>query len=171
MHLTSKLSSVFVCLLGVAVLSGCESGPDIGKSVAKANKTNMQKVANSLYLHQSIKGKVPKNEEQLCDFIANDASIDERLSLMQIDRSSFREYLISERDGEPYHVRYGVGIPYGGRIPLVLETVGVDGSRQVCWSDTKITEVSDEKEYKRLKTGKVKSSGSIIPEASGNLDK
>ncbi len=147
----------FLCLCGLAVtaVAGCGSGPNM-EAVADANKSNLQKVANSLYLYQSKVGKPAKNEEELCDFIANNDKIEKNLGNMKIDRSLFKEYLIGARDGEPLHVRYGVSIPYGGRIPLVLETVGVDGSRQVCWSDTKITEVTSDKEYANLKAGKVR---------------
>jgi len=151
-----KLSCACFCV-GLLALNGCDSGPDVAGMVGEANKTNVQKVANSLFLHQTIAGRPPKSEEELCDFIANaDERVDKSLSMMQIDKATFKDHLISERDGEPFFVRYGVAIPYGVGIPLVLETVGVEGSRQVCWSDTKVTEVTDDKEYERLKKGKIK---------------
>ena len=108
MHLILRFWVTCVCFVGLVAFNGCDTGPDIGGEVAKANKSNVQKIANSLYLHQSVVGKTPKSEEELCDFIANaDARVDKSLKLMQIDKANFKDHLISERDGEPFFVRYG----------------------------------------------------------------
>jgi len=144
-----------VCV--VALLVGCGSGPDVSGFVGKKNETNPQKVANSLFLYQARTGKVCKSEEELCDFIENNPRIEKNLSLMQIDKSTFPGLLVSERDGEPFFIRYGAAIPSMGKgVPLVFETVGVEGERRIGWSDASLTTVTDEKEYKRLKAGKYK---------------
>lgn len=150
----------FVCLYFLALVIGCDSGPDVAGLVGATNATNIQKVANSLALYQGRIGRPAKDEAELCEFIANNPSIEKNLGLMQIDRTAFKDYLISERDGEPMFLLYGARIPPRSAIPLVLEATGVDGSKQVCWSDAKITEVADAKEYENLKRGKIKKSES-----------
>jgi len=150
-----KLS--FALLASLVWVAGCGSGVDVAKHVEAKNKSNLQKVANSLFLFQARTGKACKSEEELCNFIATNSRIEENLELMKIDKSSFPDYLIGQRDGEPFYVRYGATIPSSGPgVPLVFESVGVDGGRQVGWSDARVTELSDKKEYEKLKSGKKK---------------
>lgn len=147
----------FVCLFFVVLIGGCGSGSNFDGKVAEKNKSNIQKVCNALRLYQVRMGKPAPSEDELCEFIANNATIEKNLTKMKIDRSAFRDHLICERDSEPFFVRYGVEVKERGAVhPLVFESIGVDGVRQIGWSDSNVTEISDEKEYKKLKSGKYK---------------
>lgn len=152
-----KLS--FVCLCSLLMFSGCDTGPDVASIVGENNKTNIQKVANAMTLYQKRLGKAVPNEEELCDFIETNSTIERNLDFMKIDRASFKDYLISERDNQPFFIRYGVFVP--DRTPaqaFVFETVGLEGARQIGWSDSTVQDVTEEKEYAKLKSGKVKKS-------------
>lgn len=147
----------FVCLFCLVLIAGCNKGPDIGGMVAEKNASNIQKVCNALRLYQVRLGKPAPSEEQLCDFIASNGTIEKNLSKMNIDRTTFKDHLVCERDSEPFFVRYGVVVKERGAAqPLVFESVGVDGVRKIGWSDATVTDVSDEKEYDKLKNGKFK---------------
>ena len=155
MHTFIKFN--FVCLFSLVLVAGCGSGPDVNSLVAAKNGSNIQKVSNALRLYQVRLGKPAPSEEQLCDFIANNATIDKNLSKMKIDRAAFKDHLVCERDSEPFFVRYGVVVKERGAAqPLVFESAGVDGVRKVGWSDASVTDVSDEKQYDKLKSGKFK---------------
>lgn len=154
----------FVCFFGVVFIAGCDSDAKIDGRVGEINKSNIQKVRNSLRLYQIRLGKAAPSEEELCDFIANNGSIEKNVARMNIDRANFKDHLISERDSEPFFVRYGIicrdkGVAH----PLVFESVGVEGVRQVCWSNGDVVELSDEKEYEKLKNGKYKKEKSVDP--------
>jgi len=73
------------------------------------------------------------------------------LELMQIDRENLDELFMSERDGEPFKIQWGVK-GWGDRA-LVFESVGVNGKRLVALSETR--EV-DDAEYEGLWSGKIK---------------
>ena len=152
-----KLVFSFFLVVGAILIAGCGSGPDVAGMVAENNKTNMQKIANVMMLYQNRVGRAANSEDELVGFVTSHDKIDKNLNFMKIDKDSFGDYFVSERDQQPYFVRYGIVVP--DRTPaqaFVFETVGVDGVRKVAWSDSSVTDVSDEKEYKKLKDGKVK---------------
>ena len=155
MHKFFKLS--VVCFFTLVLFAGCGSGPDVANLVSKKNGSNIQKVSSALRLYQIRLGKPAPSEDELCDFIANNTSIENNLELMKIDRDTFKDNLRCERDSEPFFVRYGVVVKERGPIhPLVFESVGVDGVRKVGWSNSTVTEVTDDKQYADLKRGKFK---------------
>jgi hypothetical protein len=103
------------------------------------------------FFHIQNRYKGPKSEEQLREFIeTQDAS---RLKRGGIDATKLDELFVSERDGEPFVVRYGVNtVIRGPSLPVVFESTGVDGTRQVGFCNGLMKEV-DEEEYDRLMAG------------------
>lgn len=143
---------LFVSLGTVVALTGC-GGTDANSMIAAANDSNVKRLATLYsYFHIQNRNKGPKNKEQLRAFIeAQDAN---RLKRGGIDATKLDELFVSERDGEPFVVRYGVNtVIRGPSLPVVFESTGVDGMRQVGFCNGSMKEV-DEDEYDRLMAGK-----------------
>lgn len=143
---------VFVLLGASVLLTGC-NGADADSMIAAANDTNVKRLATLYtYFHIQNKNKGPKNEEQLREFIeSQDAT---RLKRGGIDATKLDELFVSERDGEPFVIRYGVNTYIRGpSLAVVFEATGIDGMRQVGFCNGLMQEV-DEEEYDRLMAGK-----------------
>jgi hypothetical protein len=50
--------------------------------------------------------------------------------------------LISERDNQPFVIRYGVGGGLGSANAVIFEKQGVDGIRQVAFTNGKVEEMA-----------------------------
>lgn len=148
-----KMRLIITLLALSPALAGCGKG-HVASVVGEANKTQIQRVKNCYMLYQGRMLKAAENKEQLVDFIKTNSKIDKNLKLMNVDRGTFEESLTSERDGAEYFIRYGTFIQdRAPEEPLVFETVGVEGKKQVAWSSGKVEEYEG-KEYDKLKAGK-----------------
>lgn len=155
-----KNHTLLICILALLQLSmfGCKK-EEVAKNItAEKNKTNIQKVANSIVLYSAFKrNKGPASAEQLIEFIENDPNIDRNLDWMGIERSKFADYFTSSVDQQPFKVRWGVPFnPDGAAIPLVFEEKGnADGVRRVALSDGRVLEVKSKEKYEKLLAGKI----------------
>ncbi len=142
---------VFVSLAVLVPLTGC-GGADAKSMIANANDMNVKRLA-TLYsiFHNKNNLKGPKNEGQLRAFVeSQDPNLLKRGS---IDPAKLDELFISERDGEPFVIRYRVNtVVFGPPLPVIFEATGVDGLRQVGFCNGPMQEV-DEDEYERLLAG------------------
>lgn len=137
--------SAAFCMLG---LSGCRD-TTIEDGVAALNKTRIQQLYNcySLYGHYN-QYRGPKDEASFKEFLLQ-PKYEKNLKMMQINRDSLDEVFVSERDGEPFKVRYGVnGL---GNKAVIFEATGVDGKRMV--ANASPIEVGDD-EYEAYWSGK-----------------
>jgi hypothetical protein len=158
---TSFLFFVFV------LAAGCGDS-DISKRIAENNKSHIQKLTNAYELYQARKGAAVKSRQELIDFIATNSTIEKNLGFMNISREDFEDYFVSQRDGEEFFVRWGIRIePMRAAQPIVFETKGVDGVRQVCFAGATIKEPS-EKEYEDWKKRGVKNVAFAPPTGGKN---
>lgn len=132
---------------------GCGGGDDMGDAVARANSTNIIRVANlynAYQLRNELRG--PADEAALKEFIS---SLDaETMRRVGVDPASPEGIFTSERDGETFKIRYGVrGNLMGSVDPIVFETTGVDGKREIGFLNMTQREV-DDAEYEQLWEGK-----------------
>lgn len=131
-------------LLVLMLLVGCSS--QRVPSLAEVNNTNIKKLrgAYGLYLFQhSLRG--PESEEQLKEYLRTDEGAQVKLGRMGMTVDQIDSIFISERDGKPFKVRYGLrGL---GDHAAVFEAEGVDGKRMVALTNPR--EV-DEAEYDQL---------------------
>lgn len=136
---------------------GCRGTDPAAEVMAQRNASNIQKVASAYVLYLELNsGKPPKSEEQLKEYIATYEKLKPNLEMMGIDPATFEDCFVSKLDDEKFMVRWGVKFdPERAAVPLVFEKTGVDGVRRVALSDSRILEVSDEAEYKRLLSGKI----------------
>ena len=151
--LTSKNRMLYLVVACSLFLTAIGCAKNDGKSmIADANDSNVKRLATMYsFFHLRNQFKGPKNEDELREFIeAQDPS---RLSLANIDASKMDELFTGERDGEQFTIRYGIDtVIRGPALPVVFETTGVDGKRQVGFCNGSMQEV-DADEYDRLMKG------------------
>jgi hypothetical protein len=68
---------------------------------------------------------------------------------MRVDRNNIEGLFKSERDGEPFHVRYGLGGGPSTVFPVVFEQTGQNGKRLVSFTNGSVEE-TDEARYRQL---------------------
>ncbi len=73
-----------------------------------------------------------------------------KLSRIGVDPNALDQLFVSERDGQPFKIRYGVqGSSMGSSAPVIFESVGGGKGRLVGFLDMQQREV-DESEYNSL---------------------
>jgi hypothetical protein len=129
-----KLFTVLsAALLGTVMCGGCGSGQtDVRSLVRKYNNTHGKRLANLYGQFQAEWGRGPKDEKELKRFIA--AKSPAALEEMGVTVDVVDELFSSERDKQPFFVRYGLKQPRSGSQAIVFETQGVGGKALVVFS-------------------------------------
>jgi hypothetical protein len=139
-------------ILAAAVFGGCSNGTDPGDTLASVNETNLERLANLYITFQSKHDwRGPRDEAEFKAFIRgyNPA----KLTRIGIDPNKIDELFLSERDGEPFKIRYGVpGTAMGSSEPVVFEATGDGSTRLVGFLNMQQREV-DAAEYDALWSG------------------
>jgi hypothetical protein len=148
-----NLCFLFGCCFSFAIfVPGCGSGESPDAAMARANKTNLQRLANlySMY-HAEHFFEGPENETAFREFIAGANA--EKLANMGVDPSDLDQLFTSDRDGMPFKIRYGVqGSTRGSNEAVIFEQVGSGGKRRVGFTSMNVKEVNEE-EYDQLWKG------------------
>jgi len=139
------------CLL-LGVLFGCAQDVNQDEAIAKVNATNIQRLANLYFTYQmNNEWQGPADEGAFKAFIRGYNP--GKLARIGIDPSAVDELFVSERDGQPFQIRYSVaGSVRGSSEPVIFESVGVGGKRLVGFLNMVQREV-DEAEYNDLWAG------------------
>jgi hypothetical protein len=146
----------FGCSIALAlavVASGCsENG---AARVAQLNKSNIQKVSNLYSLYYQLKSSSgPKDAAALKEFAASNSIPTDRLEMMQIDPKNLDALFVSERDGKPFKIKPNVPMnPMVAASAVVFEDTGIDGQRQVGFTNSSVQE-ADNAKYTELWGGK-----------------
>ncbi len=130
-------------------MAGCSNSSDPTNALAKANETNLQRIANLYFAFQTENDwRGPADEAQFKKYIH---SINpDKLTRIGIDPAKIDELFISERDGQPFKIRYGVpGNVRGSSEPVVFEATGDGDKRLVGFLNMQQREV-DAAEYDSL---------------------
>lgn len=148
----SVCNSLTVCLV-IGVLAGCGDSADPSEAVAAANSNNIQRLANLYLAYQSENHWTgPPDEAKFKDFIQG-LSVS-ALTRIGVDSGKLDEIFVSERDGQPFKIRYKVvGSMMGSSEPVVFEAEGSSGQRMVGFLNMSQREV-DSTEYENLWAGK-----------------
>jgi hypothetical protein len=134
----------------LAASAGC--GPDVAAQVAAMNKSNIQRLANIYSAHQNFKGgRGPADEAEFKTFIKEFDPA--KLKMMAIDPNNMDALFTSERDNQPFAIRYGVGGGRGSEDPVVFEQEGKEGKKQVGYTGKAQVETVDETTYASLWAG------------------
>lgn len=154
------LLATFACAMG-----GCSGG--VSGAVSKLNDTNIKRIANLYTAYQNRNGFVgPKNEAALKAFVAKQMAPD-KLAMMGIDSMNIDQHFTSERDGKKFKVKFGVKGGIGVVAAVAFEEVGVDGQRQVAFTNSTKAELADPTRYEQLWNDKIVSAPPKIASAPG----
>ena len=140
-------------------IAGCGKS-QVATDLKALNKTSIDRIRNAYYLYMEEHGfRGPKDEQTLRKFLTSEnAGVQLKLDRMGIDREDIDKLFISERDGEPFTIRYGLkGVADHA---IAFEKTGVEGKRFVALG--KPVEC-DETEYEGWLSGKTK------PQKPGSL--
>jgi hypothetical protein len=155
---TRILCGLSALVFGLALI-GCRDS--VSNQVASMNKSNIQRLSNLYAGHQNMMGgKGPKDEASFKNWVKEYDKA--KLEMMGIDPNKTDDLFKSERDGEPFKIRFNVGGGRGSVAAVVFEQTGKDGKRQVGFTGGNVEEVDDAK-YKELLTGK---QANIVPPAA-----
>ncbi len=136
----------------LATLSGC-GGNKVNEMIAANNDTNIKRLGTMYgFFHLKNQFRGPKNEDEFKKFInEQDAS---RLALAGISTSNVNDLFVSERDQQPFKIRYGINTQLRGpSLPVIFESNGAEGLRQVAFTGGSMQEV-DSTKYDELWSGK-----------------
>jgi len=152
--------SNFKLLLGLVAVTvlcvssiGCKS--ERSQLIDDYTSGNIRKMAMIYNAYTAANGyKGPKDEAELKEWFTNDAS-EKRMTRINVDLSKFEDYMVSERTGERFEIRWGVNsAPMGPPRPVIFEATAVDGIRQVgIAGGGEILDVDTDEEYDELMSG------------------
>lgn len=148
---TQIVNGGLLMLLTAAFIAGC-GGTDAKSMIAQANDMNVKRLATAYsFFHLKNRFKGPRNEAEFKKFISEQDAA--RMELAGIDVNNVDGLFIGERDNLPLKVRYGVNSRVRGpSLAVVFEDTGVDGLRQVGFTNGSMQEV-DSADYDSLHRG------------------
>lgn len=144
MNRTYSILALLVCMVLVA---GCGSGQ---RTVAEIKDSNIKKVHALYSFYMANNGYTgPASEEVFKEWL-NGTDGQFAIKRMKMDPDKTEEYFSSERDKEPFVIRYGLkGVADHA---IVFESIGFEGKRMVALG----TPVElDEEEYEEYLKGEV----------------
>lgn len=123
--------SAFTACFVVIGTTGCNTSVSPDDAVAAANSSNIQRVTNLYLAYQANSNWVgPADEAKLKDFIRS--LPESQLTRIGVNLGQLDELFISDRDGQPFKIRYKVvGNVRGSEEPVVFEAEGSGGHRMV----------------------------------------
>jgi hypothetical protein len=131
---------------------GCSHG-DPASRIGAMNDTRIKQLANLYMAHQMRNGSNgPKDEAAFKAFIKTGMP-SHRLEMMRVDPDKVDELFVSERDGQPFVVKYGQSGGPMSQLAVVFEKEGQAGKKQVAFTNGKVEELDDAK-YQELLQGK-----------------
>ena len=148
---TCKYScGLLVALAMVLPLAGCGGGSDPDQMISDANATNLHRLCNLYVLYQTRNGwQGPPDEATFKEFIGSQQ--DRMLTRMGVEPGNVAAIFTSERDSEPYVIRWGLpGNPRGEPVAVVFEKTGVDGKRMVGFTKSSAHREVEDAEYQQL---------------------
>lgn len=138
MYNRTRIQLVILCCAGMS-FSGC--GPS-QPSLADYNNTNIRKTraAYGIYV-MAHDFEAPDDENTFKEFLTTSKVAEVKMQRMGVSKNKILDIFVSERDGKPFKIRYGIdGI---GDNPIVFETDGVNGKRFVAFADPRELEADD----------------------------
>jgi hypothetical protein len=146
------IASLLLTTLLLALATGCSSGDNAASALASANNSNIQRLANLYVAFQSEHDwRGPNDETEFKTYLSSVAPA--KLERIGIDPNNLDALFISERDSQPFAIRYGVrGSVMGSAEPVIFEATGDGNGRLVGFLNMTEREV-DPTEYDTLKSG------------------
>lgn len=127
---STLIKSAALILTGVVLFAGCGDGEP---TLADLNDNNIRRLHTAYKIY--MKGNNftgPSNEEDFKDFLTSNNKARVLLKRMDITSDNLSDIFVSERDGEPFKIRWGLnGVADHA---IVFESVGVEGKRLVAFT-------------------------------------
>jgi hypothetical protein len=146
-------SSRLVAAIGVFTIAlGCGTGNDAASRIAAANDSNVLRLSN-LYQAYRLRNDAqgPKDQAELTTYLRQNMD-PTRLERMGVDPNDLEGLFVSDRDGQPLVIRYAVPGGLGAVDAVVFEKEGLNGKRQVGFTDGSVEEVEADR-YEQLLQG------------------
>jgi hypothetical protein len=143
-----------ICIVAGGCLVGCGDSSDRESAIAAVNQQNIQRLANLYFAYQMKHDwHGPPDEQAFKQFLRGYNP--DKLARIGIDPNAIDALFVSERDGEPFKIRYGVrGSAMGSSEPVIFESKGAGGRRNVGFLNMVQREV-DDAEYNDLFAGRM----------------
>jgi hypothetical protein len=142
MTMTRRFTFVVLAAWVLAGAAGCGSSSDV-KSIMKAiNDSNGKRLANFYAMFQMRSNFTgPADQQALEKFIVGMNPAE--LEAMGVNADDVGKLFVSERDGKPFLIRFGVKKPrqLGGHQAVIFETEGKGGRIGVFMTGPKVVEV------------------------------
>ncbi len=135
----------FVCI-------GC-SRTDPASRIGAMNDTRIKQLANLYMAHQIRNGSNGPKDEAAFKMFVKSGMPSHRLEMMRVDPSKVDELFVSERDGQPFVIKYGQSGGPMSQLAVVFEKEGQAGKKQVAFTNGKVEEL-DDAGYQQLVQGK-----------------
>ncbi len=146
-----RRGAFWLLIAAAGLLHGCgPAAPDPKALVKSFNDANGKRLVNFYSQYQMEQGRGPKNEAELRKFIL--ARSPAALEEMGVSAGTLDGLFVSERDGQPFFIRYGAPV-VGGRQALVFESQGSGGTVAVFFTGPKVVHVPTN-EVEDYKAGK-----------------
>ena len=137
-----------VVTVSLLLAAGCSGGKRM-PVVPVQNDTNIKRVASLYTQYQTRNGWAgPKTEAEFKEFIAKVLTPD-TLRALNVDPNNVAAVFVSDRDGQPLRIKYGVGGGPGMNHAVVFEQAGRDGTKQVAFTFGKVEDATEAR-YKEL---------------------
>jgi hypothetical protein len=131
--------AVWLLVAAAGLFHGCApAAPDPKALVRAFNDANGKRLVNFYSQYQMEQGRGPKDEAELRKFIL--AKSPAALEEMGVSAGNLDGLFVSERDGQPFFIRYGAAAG-GGRQALVFESQGSGGTVAVFFAGPKVVYV------------------------------
>ena len=149
----SRISCFIACLLFIFT-TGC-GGSKVASRIDELNSTSIQRLVTCYVRYQGKNGyRGPKSEKVLKEFIGLPQN-QKGFERVGIDTSDIDALFVSDRDDEPFKVKYGVsGSPLGFTEAIIFESVGVDDQVMVGYGGGKTKLMSPDESDKLFKSKK-----------------
>jgi hypothetical protein len=144
--MTTRNFTVAIVITWLSALPGCgPSQPDVTSMIAAVNNVNGKRLANLYAIYQSRHdGAGPKDRKAFETFI-QEAMQPAELVGTGVDQRHLEPLFTSERDKQPFFIRYGVRSPDpsspGINLAVCFEAEGVDGVVEVFLTGPKVERV------------------------------
>jgi len=150
-------------VVALVAMPGCGGRNSDDAMIKDANKRNIQRLTNLYTRHQmQNSSRGPKNEQEFKKYIQGVDSA--TLKKMGIDPADIDSLFVSDRDQQPFEIRYGIAASFrGDPVGLIFEKQGVNGVRQVGLSTIAVKDVQNDQQYSQLLAGKPYSDGKANP--------
>ena len=88
----------------------------------------------------------PENKEEFLDYLTSDRAAAVRLDRMGVPLDRINDLFVSERDGKPFKIRYGLTGNETDQA-IVFESEGVNGKRMVAFFEPRELEKEEYEKY------------------------